>query len=157
MQLRAADPLRARARAALRRPAPARSSLAPHAFLGPRMEPAALKAAALKFVGAWGRGGPGAEAELRACLAPGVVFRPDGVLWRHEVKGARGGGGGAYAPIRGREGGSFARGGVRAAACGRPTAGSAQLRPRQRRRRRPQASGRRGRRPRCGADAGGGA
>ncbi|KIZ06874.1 hypothetical protein MNEG_1085 [Monoraphidium neglectum] len=39
------------------------------------------------FVGAWGAG-PGSEAKLRELLSPGVLFEPDGVVFRQELKGA---------------------------------------------------------------------
>jgi hypothetical protein len=78
-------------RAAPPAPPRARRALLPRAFLGP-MDAARLKASALQFVDAWGRGGPEGEAALRACVAPGVVFRPDGVLWHSELKGRWGGG-----------------------------------------------------------------
>ena len=50
------------------------------------MEPQRLAAAAGEFVAAWAAG-PAGEARLRACLAPGVVFRPDGVVFHQELRG----------------------------------------------------------------------
>lgn len=50
------------------------------------MDPKKLAAAAEEFCNAWGAGAAG-EARLRACLAQGVVFRPDGVVFHHELHG----------------------------------------------------------------------
>ncbi|KAI8463938.1 MAG: hypothetical protein J3K34DRAFT_442184 [Monoraphidium minutum] len=52
------------------------------------MEPQRLTDAAHAFVAAWAEGPGSGEARLRGLLAPGAQFKPDGVVFRHELEGA---------------------------------------------------------------------
>jgi hypothetical protein len=68
------------------------SGSSPNKDTSKMMNEAQLIDAARRYIEAWGRGDGEGERELRARLADGVVFRPDGVVWRDELRGAFWGG-----------------------------------------------------------------